>query len=107
VLTSKGAGMYSDVNEVSPRPMNAREMHSRDVENKLRAEVCDQQQIVGLAGTAGSITGNRYTLRDESAKSAAYHTDEAQKHSAAAAFLKEYPQFDDFIRLVRSGAIRF
>jgi hypothetical protein len=60
-------------------------------------------QAVGAARGIGSPVT---TLREQAEKNAYYHREEAQKHSSAAAFLSEYPQFDEFIRLVRSGAIQ-
>jgi hypothetical protein len=48
-----------------------------------------------------------YTLREEAEKSAAHHGEQAQKHASAASFLAAHPEFDEFVRLVRAGAIQF
>ena len=86
--------------------------NENEVNEKMKAsqlhQGCDTQAVCGEAQANGV---NQYyrppTLREQSEKNAAYHMDEAQKLSSAAAFLREYPQFDEFIRLVRSGAITF
>jgi hypothetical protein len=54
--------------------------------------------------TLGSIP---YSLRDEAAKSAQYHQEQAVKHEKAAFFLSQHPELDEFIRLVRQGVIQF
>lgn len=48
-----------------------------------------------------------YTLLEEASKSESYHFDEAAKAGNATRFLSAHPEFDEFVRLVRSGAIRF
>ena len=45
------------------------------------------------------------TLEEEKRKSAQYHWSEAQKAEAGADFLRRHPEFDEFIRLIRSGSI--
>jgi hypothetical protein len=47
------------------------------------------------------------SLREEAEKSAHYYAEQAAKASASADFLRDHPEFDEFIRLVRSGAIQF
>ena len=69
---------------------------------------CDTQAVCGQAQAAGINPHYRPpTLQEQSEKNAAYHMEEAQKFASASAFLREYPQFDEFIRLVRAGAIQF
>jgi len=46
------------------------------------------------------------TLREEAEKLVGHHREQANKHDLAAAFFRENPAFDEFIRLIRSGAIR-
>jgi hypothetical protein len=90
---------------------------------KLKEEA-NQRNAVNTAGMLG-VTGAQYrdstpmqyqtvgqgrrpyTLREEAGKSAEHHRAESQKHSAAYDFLSAHPEFDEFIRLVRSGAIQF
>lgn len=48
-----------------------------------------------------------YTLAEEKLKSAEYHQEQANKQYKAFHFLRENPAFDQFIKLVRSGAIQF
>ena len=46
------------------------------------------------------------SLRAEAEKRFSYHAEEAAKQDKAAAFFRENPAFDQFIRLIRSGAIQ-
>ena len=56
-------------------------------------------------GTGPSRLG--YSLRDEAAKSAQYHQEQAVKLEKAAIFFSQHPEFEEFIRLIRSGSIQF
>jgi hypothetical protein len=47
------------------------------------------------------------SLREQAEKNVGYHRAEADKHDRAAAFFRENPAFEEFIQLVRSGAIQF
>ena len=46
------------------------------------------------------------SLREEAEKQVGYHRTQAEKQDQAAAFFRENPAFDLFIRLIRSGAIQ-
>ena len=46
------------------------------------------------------------SLRAEAEQRVGYHRSQAEKHDQAAAFFRENPAFDQFIRLIRSGAIQ-
>jgi hypothetical protein len=46
-------------------------------------------------------------MREQAEKQVGYHREEADKYDRAAAFFRENPAFDEFIQLVRSGAIQF
>lgn len=48
----------------------------------------------------------RPSLREEAEKSVGYHREQADKHDRAVAFFRENPAFDEFIQLIRSGAIQ-
>ena len=48
-----------------------------------------------------------YSLRDAAAKLAHHHHEEASKAQSAALFFSQNPAFEDFIRLIRQGAIQF
>jgi hypothetical protein len=50
---------------------------------------------------------NPYSLQEEAARRAQGHYEEASKAQSAAVFFANNPAFEDFIRLVRSGAIQF
>lgn len=58
----------------------------------------------GLCGTAA---GRAYSLRDEASKNLRFHTEAAQKSAGAIQFFDAHPEFEEFIRLVRLGAIQF
>jgi hypothetical protein len=61
------------------------------------------QAVVGL----GAYRQPTPTLREESEKRVGYHREQADKHDRGAAFFRENPAFDEFIRLIRAGAIQF
>lgn len=46
------------------------------------------------------------TLRGEAEARVGHHRQEAEKADKAAAFFRENPAFDEFVRLVRQGAIQ-
>ena len=48
-----------------------------------------------------------YSLRDEAQKRAMHHHEQADKAQQSAVFLSQHPEFEEFIRLVRSGALQF
>lgn len=45
------------------------------------------------------------TLREETEKNASYHRQQADKQEWASSFFRENPAFDEFILLIRSGAV--
>lgn len=59
------------------------------------------------AQCAQAMPARAYTLHEEAVKGEQYHYQEAAKAGDAARFLSANPAFDEFIRLVRAGAIRF
>ncbi len=62
---------------------------------------------LGDCCTQGNLAGRPYTMQEQAEKNASSHYELAQKQSQAAAFFRDNPIFDEFIRLVRSGAIQF
>lgn len=48
----------------------------------------------------------RLTLREEAEQRIGYHRDQANKSDMAAAFFRENPIFDEFIRLIRAGVVK-
>lgn len=48
-----------------------------------------------------------FSMREQAEKNTAHHYEQADKHSRSAKFFRENPAFDEFIQLVRSGAIQF
>jgi len=56
--------------------------------------------------TIGMGYQRRDTLREEAERSVGFHRELADKADRAAAFFRENPAFDEFIRLIRSGAIQ-
>jgi hypothetical protein len=53
-----------------------------------------------------STSTRRTTNREEAEKQVGYHRDQAERAVEAAAFFRENPAFDEFIQLVRIGAIQ-
>ena len=58
-------------------------------------------------GDTCGVAEARPSLRSQAEQQVGYHRQEADKHDRAAAFFRENPAFDEFIQLVRSGAIQF
>lgn len=50
---------------------------------------------------------NPFSLQEEASRRAQEHYEQASKAQSAAVFFANNPVFEDFIRLVRSGAIKF
>jgi hypothetical protein len=46
-----------------------------------------------------------HSLRDEAQKRSSHHAQEASKAAEAANFFHLHPEFEEFIRLIRSGSI--
>jgi hypothetical protein len=71
------------------------------------ANALNQQETIG--GIAGCDTAayRPPTLAEQAEKNAAFHLTEHIKNQNAAYFLSAHPEFDEFIRLVRSGAVQF
>lgn len=80
-----------------------------DYELKAKLEAQTYKNQDQCATQAVGVCAGRapYTLCEEAAKSEQHHYEEAAKAGSAARFLSSHPEFDEFIRLVRSGAIRF
>lgn len=72
------------------------------------AEAPQEQTIYG--GIAGGRTQcdeqQAHTSREEAIKNASYHGEMATASYQAAAFFEANPAFEEFIRLIRCGAIR-
>lgn len=76
-------------------------------EKAYYGDTCNAQ-TPNLAGAVGMGTAIRdWSLADEASKSAQFHFEQADKANRAARFLSAHPEFDEFIRLVRSGAVQF
>jgi hypothetical protein len=69
------------------------------------AEPYPDSTMCGQA-VAGKAT-NPYSLQEEASRRAKNHYEQASKAQSAAVFFANNPSFEDFIRLVRSGAIQF
>jgi hypothetical protein len=54
-----------------------------------------------------AVQAKRPSLREEAEHGVGYHRTQADKHDRAAAFLREHPEFDEFVQLVRAGVIQF
>lgn len=85
-----------------------------EVNAKMQAQKqYDSRNYGGSVGVAPqeathAVRGDRqYTLKDEAGKAAEHHVAQANKFAAAHVFLSAHPEFDEFIRLIRSGSIQF
>lgn len=65
-------------------------------------EACSKQATMGIPAEPYRPP----TLREQAEKSVGYHRDQADKHDRAVAFFRDNPAFDEFIQLIRSGAIQ-
>lgn len=82
---------------------------------QMNAKLAAQEQIGKATSapknydgdTCGVMAGPRPSMSSEAEKKVGYHREQADKHDRAAAFFRENPAFDEFIQLVRSGAIQF
>ena len=91
--------------------VNAKMQAERNYENTGCAAPAPQtpypDAIQGFGAQASTPSRLGYSLRDEAAKRAQHYHSEGEKAQSAAQFFAMNPQFEDFIRLVRSGAIQF
>lgn len=90
-----------------------------EVDAKLQAEKayygekasppCEPYPQGMCGGTAQGVTPTRapHSLQEEATSRARHHHEESGKAQSAALFFSQNPSFEDFIRLVRSGAIQF
>lgn len=65
----------------------------------------NMESIGGMCAQAVGRTP--FTLSEEAQRNEQFHYDQAQKAGTAARFLAAHPEFDEFIRLVRAGALQF
>ena len=68
------------------------------------AKMCAQQAANGLGQ---AVQTKEWTTADEKEKSAYYHQEQANKAWQATSFLRANPAFDEFMKLIRSGALQF
>jgi hypothetical protein len=90
------------------RPMTTEEKEKYEKMQAAQAAQCGQ--AIG-GDTCCEETGNKYqtrpyTLREEAEVRLRNHREHAKNASLAAEFFRDNPAFDEFIRLVRSGAIQ-
>ena len=92
--------MYKDYQQQITKELNA----NRYDEQK------QQQQAAAAPGLSqGGMCGSPrpFTLAAEAETRMREHAEAHDKHSAAYQFLTLHPEFDEFVRLVRSGSIQF
>ena len=94
--------------------MDPRECEDMKAKQAAAGQYQTQGIGAGVVGGPGSIdygyqTGNLaaepFTLRGEAEYKIGYYRDQAERADQAAAFFRENPAFDQFIRLIRSGVI--
>jgi hypothetical protein len=88
--------MDNNLNKAS-QPQGANAVPNGAYYGEQAAKTCD------VRGTAYRPP----TMAEQAEKNADYHAEQHGKHRAAANFLVQHPEFDQFIQLVRSGAIQF
>lgn len=83
--------------------MNGREGLNSLIDSnaKLQAEKAYYATMQAQCGEQSRPT----TLREEAQRSAQEHAARSQKDLAAAAFFEAHPEFEEFIQLIRAGAI--
>lgn len=77
---------------------------ARDYDSGLSG--CQTPQTANQAMGIPVEPYRRPSLREEAEKNVGYHRDQADKHDRAVAFFRDNPAFDEFIQLIRSGAIQ-
>jgi hypothetical protein len=87
-------------------------MYSDEMNAKMQAQLLQTQDMCSVPQSQrncvqGLADRAPYSLCEEAAKSEQHHYAEAAKAGSASRFLSSHPEFDEFVRLVRSGAIRF
>lgn len=91
-------------------------MYSDHLVAKLKAENYENAKNscpstphpVDMCGSqAQANVGLAYSLRDEAQRMANHHREQADKSAQAATFFHSHPEFEEFIKLIRSGSIQF
>lgn len=93
-------------------------MYSDDLNAKMKASqaqcgVYDPNAVIGIGQQAyygdqcNMASPEPPTLRREAEERVGHHRKQAEKADQAAAFFRENPAFDMFVRLVRAGVIQF
>ena len=62
---------------------------------------------VDTGGNSQTVIRTTPSLRDQAQTRSNHHLEEAAKATDAANFFHLHPEFEEFIRLVRSGSIQF
>lgn len=80
-------------------------------DQQLKAQLQEQavyESAAPMGATCGqAIAGRPFTLSEEAQRNEQFHYDQASKAGSAARFLSAHAEFDEFVRLVRAGAIQF
>jgi hypothetical protein len=79
-----------------------------NLKDKIQAEAAAQyseQKTIGMGVAPMQANKRRSTLAEEAHSAAIHHSEQSQKHYQSAEFLSKHPEFDEFIRLIRSGVI--
>jgi hypothetical protein len=88
--------------------LNETNAYAKQVAERLSSAGCAAQTPMTNRAYYGDECklAEPFTLRGEAEQKVGYHRTEADKADQAAAFFRENPAFDEFIRLIRSGAIQ-
>lgn len=81
----------------------------QQVKTKMEAQKAYENQCATPQAAMGAVCGGTFdpSLSAEARRSEQFHYEQASKAGDAARFLSSHPEFDEFIRLVRSGALQF
>jgi hypothetical protein len=91
-----------NLNEANAK-MQAEKAYYANNLNQAQAGVCPAPSAYYGDCCAAS---EPFTLRGEAEQKVSYHRTQAEKADQAAAFFRENPAFDEFIRLIRNGSIQ-
>jgi hypothetical protein len=96
--------MYPESNLLQ---QNAKMQAEQSYRNSALGDSPAPPSPMDMCGQAQAKSQSAYSLRHEAEKRSMHHSQEASKAAEAANFFHLHPEFEEFIRLVRSGSIQF
>ena len=95
--------MYTD--EVNAK-MKAEKSYYSNLQQQATCAPAEPYPDTQCGTVAVGKAVNPYSLQEEASRRAQNHYEQAGKAQSAAVFFANNPAFEDFIRLIRSGAIQ-